>query len=885
MQTCPACGKPQPDSQRFCGDCGAALDETTSQARTTPAMPRGTPTPRTDNPSDTGGRFLPGTVLAGRYRMVGLLGRGGMGEVYRADDLKLGQPVALKFLPRDVERDPERLERFLTEVRMSLKVTHPNVCRVFDIAQADGRHFLSMEYVDGEDLASLLRRIGRLPEDKAVEIGRQLCAGLQEAHDGGVLHRDLKPHNVMLDGRGRAKITDFGLAGATEGIAGAEARAGTPAYMAPEQLAGGALTRQTDIYALGLVLYELFTGKRAFETRNLNDPASLTTSTPTNPSAHIAGLDPVIERAILRCLDPDPARRPASASALADALPGGDPLAMAVAAGETPSPEMVARAGGVGSVRPLLAVACLVAILAGLGGVWALGARTSLFHYVPLPLSPAELKVVARTSLASLGYPTPPVDLAYGYGWDPAPVNAIEARNTSRDRWNELSTLVPSPAYFWYRESPVPLVPMNIMGRTASFDPPMDRAGMLFVRLDPSGHLWLFRANPPELAAAAEAGREPDWNALFSAAGLEVASFERTEPQWTPPGPSDAQHAWVKGGVRVEAAAFKGRLVWFEVMSASRVADTGEPVPQTFGQVARQIAQFALLVAITLFAAFVARRNLRLGRGDARDASRLALLFLIVSTVVDLLRTSSSTAAFLGVFPQNLALNLFLAAWLWIGYLAIEPYVRRLWPQALVTWRRVLEGRWRDPRVGRDLLFGGVGGILANAIISLPHAATWFSLPPPPPAGGGLVALGGVNHLMAALISIPPVAFIVPVGILLVLLIARLIFKRPWLAYLVAIAVVALNFRAWAQDPFLASSQVLTLVLVTVILTRLGLFALMVTIAFLSWDVVPLTVDPASWYFPYSLMSMLLFAALAVYGCVIALGNRLSFKDWVLDGE
>ena len=177
-------------------------------------------------------------MLAGRYRVIGLLGRGGMGEVYRADDLKLGQPVALKFLPRDVERDHDRLERFLTEVRLSLRVTHPNVCRVFDIGQIEDRQFLSMEYVDGEDLASLLRRIGRLPEDKAIEIARQLCAGLAAAHEEGVLHRDLKPANIMIDGRGRAKITDFGLAGATSGITGIEARAGTPHYMAPEQIEG-----------------------------------------------------------------------------------------------------------------------------------------------------------------------------------------------------------------------------------------------------------------------------------------------------------------------------------------------------------------------------------------------------------------------------------------------------------------------------------------------------------------------------------------------------------------------------------------------------------------------------------------------------------------------
>ena len=149
------------------------------------------------------GRFPPGTVLAGRYRVLGLLGRGGMGEVYRADDLKLGQPVALKFLPESAARNPDRLARFHSEVRIARQVSHPNVCRVYDIGEIDGAAFLSMEYVDGEDLGSLLRRIGRLPGDKALEIARKLCAGLAAAHDKGVLHRDLKPANIMLDGAAR----------------------------------------------------------------------------------------------------------------------------------------------------------------------------------------------------------------------------------------------------------------------------------------------------------------------------------------------------------------------------------------------------------------------------------------------------------------------------------------------------------------------------------------------------------------------------------------------------------------------------------------------------------------------------------------------------------
>ena len=189
------------------------------------------------------GRFEPGTIFDDRYRIIGRLGKGGMGEVYRADDLKLGQPVALKFLPESVDRDPARLTQLHTEVRMARQVSHPNVCRVYDVGEFEGHTFLSMEYVDGEDLASLLRRIGRFPQDRAIELARQICAGLAAAHDRNVVHRDLKPANIMLDGSGRIRITDFGLAGAT----GETLRAGTPAYMAPEQLAGGEVTPRSDI--------------------------------------------------------------------------------------------------------------------------------------------------------------------------------------------------------------------------------------------------------------------------------------------------------------------------------------------------------------------------------------------------------------------------------------------------------------------------------------------------------------------------------------------------------------------------------------------------------------------------------------------------------------
>src|SRR6185503_1890346 len=274
------------------------------------------------------GRFPAGTVLAGRYRVIGLLGQGGMGEVYRAHDLILNQPVALKFVA-SAHMSEAALTRFRNEVRIARQVSHPNVCRVYDIGFVEGLHFLSMEYLDGEDLASLLRRIGRLPHDKAIEFTRKICAGLGAAHERGVLHRDLKPGHIMIDLRGHVRITDFGLAALAAEIPLSDVRSGTPAYMSPEQKTGKEVTTRSDLYSLGLVLHEMFTGKRRGDSQN-----SLTEL--------VKDLDPAIERIILRCLEEDPKRRPSSALNVAMALPGADPIAAALAAGETPSPEMVA---------------------------------------------------------------------------------------------------------------------------------------------------------------------------------------------------------------------------------------------------------------------------------------------------------------------------------------------------------------------------------------------------------------------------------------------------------------------------------------------------------------------------------------------------------------
>jgi eukaryotic-like serine/threonine-protein kinase len=295
--------------------------------------------------------FAPGDLFAGRYRMVTRLGEGGMGDVWRADDVVLGVPVALKML---ISRNAESRALLLNEARLARRITHPAICRVFDIGEQGEQVFLSMELVEGEDLASLIHRVGRLPSERVAEIARQLCSALAAAHGQGILHRDLKPANILIDKSGAVRITDFGIAVRSDQSAH-NTGIGTPGYMAPEQLLHGAsVSERTDIYALGRVLYELLVGRQAGEH---GDPGLM----PARPSTLVSGVDPALERIIMQALAFDPRERPQSAAAIASQLvvtPAGSALSRyrywivaaavlaAVIAGIVLLPRFGARSGG-----------------------------------------------------------------------------------------------------------------------------------------------------------------------------------------------------------------------------------------------------------------------------------------------------------------------------------------------------------------------------------------------------------------------------------------------------------------------------------------------------------------------------------------------------------
>jgi hypothetical protein len=790
-----------------------------------------------------------------------------------------------------------RRERFYAEVRIARQVSHPNICRVYDIGELEGRHFLTMEFVDGEDLASLLKRIGNLPGAKALDVTRQLCAGLSAAHDKGVLHRDLKPANVMIDGRGRVRITDFGLAvAAGEEIPSGDA-SGTPAYMAPEQFAGKGASIRSDIYALGLLLYELYTGRKAFSAPTVAElRAAKESATPTAPSEIAREIDPIVERVILRCMEKDPRQRPASVAHVAAALPGGDPLMAAIAAGETPSPEMVAASGGKEGLKPWVAWTCLAFVIVGVCAAAFLGRQARLFGRVPIENPPDVLAASAREILKKAGHPQPHADSDFGFSTDWEYFPYVRENDRSAGRWDRIPSSV---IIFWYRQSPRSLIhwlaPRYMGLGIIAQHLPLTFSGEALVQLDARGRLTSFYVIPPERDESADESRLPDWTTLFEAAGLDPAKWTSVAPTWTPPLYADTRAAWTgvlpdrpEVPMRIEAAAYRGKPVFWRLIAPwnnpSRMAISSLRPEEKAGY----LLAIILLIALMLGGAFFARRNLRLGRGDRRTATRLAYLVFILFAVAWIVGEHHvPDFEEFSLFLMFLSWALLVTGFLWLLYIALEPFVRRRWPGSLVSWSRLFAGGFRDPLVGRDLLVGCVIGIALSLLEFLSHnLASWVGVPEAPftPVGPELDFFLGTRAVLDNILSLPILSLFWGLASLFLLFLLRILLRREWVAAVVFILVLTAFMGLGSDSPVTWIYYVLKYGVVCFLLVRFGLLANTAhyTVYFLLWFF-PITPQLSAWYSGIGLAGVVLLLAFAAYAFRTSLGGRPMFQAKLLE--
>jgi serine/threonine-protein kinase len=660
--------------------------------------------------------------------------------------------------------------------------------------------------------------------------------------------------------------------------------------MAPEQIAGKEVSVASDIFSLGIVLFELFTGKPVFKADSAAELARLHQENRTSPSSLVPDLDPAVERVILRCLSRHPAERPTSALAVAAALPGGDPLAAALAAGETPSPEMVASAGEAGGLRPLTAWLALAAVLILLVPIVALAGRVYILGRTPMPKEPQVLKAEARALLKGAGYMNPPVDTLWGFEENKTYLDDLEKQERT-DRWDRLGDGPRSGLTFWYRESPRPLVPISSVSyRMSVSDPPSIAPGMATVWMDPSGNLLRLQVVPPEGAQPSAPGATPlrtDWSPLLAAADLKEADLHGADSTWNPPFHSDGRRAWTgplpgqkDAELRVEAASYVGRPVLFRLIGPWEKPAESPVDPQTTGERAGQIFS-VLFVSVLLGALLLARRNLRLGRSDRNGAFRIASLFVAVHMLGWVFWGTylADVAAMVGAFIGTLAATLFEGVTLWVLYLALEPYVRKRWPETIISWTRALAGRFRDPLVGRDILLGCLLGVAMQVISEIPR---WLGVDPRRPESIPLLSLSSTRHLFGEFLDSQIHSLVPPMLFLVLLLLFGVVLRRMAVAagaILVLFGCIGWAFGHHWLDP---ASGLLFAGVVLLSLTRFGLLATTVLFATQNALGFCITENLFAWYGAGTILAVLWILAIVGYGFSTSFAGRPLFGESLL---
>jgi hypothetical protein len=672
---------------------------------------------------------------------------------------------------------------------------------------------------------------------------------------------------------------DFGLAAIADQLVGAEVRNGTPAYMSPEQLKGAGVTARSDIYALGLVLYELFTGKRPYEANSLQQLIDLQDSADwTSMTSVAAEIDPAVEKVIRRCLEPDPAKRPEGALAVAAALPGGDPLAAALAAGETPSPEMVAAAGKTEGLPRKYSVPCLLAVIVCLIGTLAYRQAASALMRAPADSSPDVLAHKSRETATLLGYPRHPADYAIWLedrGELVRYLNQLPAPG-KMDEW--LASEAPIRSV--YRESPYPLY-AHPEGAVSPNNPPPVTPGMVQVTLDGNGRLLAFSAVPYSVADGLVPPVPPE--TVFHAAGLDMTTFTEIPPTLLPPSASDQLRAW-KGPhpqlpnteLTMEIAFWKGRITRAQlVYPYSRSA--GGQGPSWPARLRDYTFQF-LPVAAAFVVALLARGNWKRDRADRQGALRVAMARFVLGMVAWMgYMHPVPNAGIKDLFLASVGNWLLSAAIMWVMYLALEPAVRARWPHAMVTWNRALAGRWLDPQVNGHVLIGAALGSfmwMAFKILSLVFVL---------PKGGATSDVSlyftlGTRQWVGGHAGNLENALWMGLTIFLAMFGLRHILRYELLAALAASVLFTMTEDSVTRSTdwlFMGIVFVILYMVLIYVLLRLGLVAIIVLVFFINaWNALALGTDWKAWYAPSGVATLLLLAGIAIFAFWRSLGSR-----------
>ncbi|HWJ55751.1 MAG TPA: hypothetical protein VNR90_06020, partial [Vicinamibacterales bacterium] len=647
------------------------------------------------------------------------------------------------------------------------------------------------------------------------------------------------------------------------------------------------VTPRSDIYALGLVLYEMFTGRRALEGRNVAELiAKREQADITLPSDLVKDLDPGIERVVMRCLEPDPQRRPGSALAVAAALPGGDPLAAALAAGETPSPEMVAAAVTAGAISTRAAALAGGAIAAMLIVIAVLFQQVLLVNRVPLTKPTDALVDRAQEIVAKFGYGDHVAATRSGMSTSLNWARYIASTSDAADRWTALDTPRPVSLYLWHRTSPLAIIPLGAENAVEAVNPPLTTSGMTLTIVDLAGRLTQFTAVP---GGSTGTPGSTDWGRVFDAAALPLAAFTPATPEAIPPSFADERKAWdghlperPELPIRVEAAAFRGRPVFFTITGPwNKPSRVNAPSPAArFNAVTSQFAVI-LMPGLMLIGVLLARGNVRQGRGDRRGAFRAAAALFVLLMTSWLLgdRHVPSLAGEIAKFFAAVSSALLNGGILWLTYLGLEPYVRRFSPDSLIGWTRLLAGGWQDPRVGRDVTIGIGAGVLLTLV-----AATHNLLPTilgrpaliPTPVDPVLFmkfrypfafmfdrAQEGLSSAMLGVVGYTAL---------------YILFKRRLWAALAAIALytpVVVNGMFISDTPLLDSAIGLVIITVFVgVIARVGLLAgVSVLITHFMLLRAPITTDLSSWRAAAGLVIPVTLLILALTAVSIAAGR------------